>query len=91
MPEKKTYWMTVPYCCGVNVQVTTDKEIESDDDALDAFMEMMDEREIRIVFLDKNGKEVDDVFIEDGAYLRRVSSGNVLHAPCHEIDWGEES
>ncbi len=85
-----TYSVTVPYCCGVTATVVTDEPIKGRNEAFGAFMDLMDEKEIRIAFLDKDGKEVDGVEIFDGSYLKEVSSGNVIHAPCHGVDWQEE-
>lgn len=87
----KSYFVTVPYCCSVSIRVTVDEEIENDAAAMDAAMTALDEHDACLQFVKKDGTEVDreKVDIGDGEFLRRISSGNVMHASCNEIDWEE--
>jgi len=87
----KSYYVTIPYCCSVSVLVTVDEEIENADQALDAAMEVMDGHHSFLQFVKINGDYVpeESVSIGEGQFLKRIASGNVMHASFNEIDWEE--
>jgi len=91
MADPKSYYVTVPYCCSVSIRVTVDDGIDTPDDALDAAMMELDGHDASLQFVKKDGTEVDreKVDIGEGEFLKRISSGNVLHASFSEIDWEE--
>lgn len=55
--EKKEYCITIPYCCCVSVLVETEEDINTDEEALDMAMEVLDSKEAYFQFADKEGND----------------------------------
>ena len=73
------YYATIPLCGSMEFYGI---EADSPKDVFEACLNKL----WRLKIVDDDGEEIHDIEFGELELLERVSEGNVLNAPCHEID-----
>ena len=79
------YDITVPYCAGVCVTVTTDDPIENPADAFDVALSYIDKLKCELKFVGPNGEKIRDAEIHEGSFY--IKLGNVINTYQTQIEW----
>lgn len=90
--KKHTYYITIPLTGSVEFYVETDEPIEDESRAYELAMNKWEEALTGIDIVNGDRTVREDVDIQIGEYtLHRdaLDQGNVCHATCPGIEWGE--
>lgn len=85
--KKKEFWVRVPFAGVVTVLVEAES-IKDEGDAYALAMEKIDESGFHLKETHNKGYR-DAVFCDEWEYHARLTSGNVLHVSCNEVEWDE--
>ena len=87
--SKYTHRITVPFTSSVEVTVETDEPIEDDEHAYEMAREEIDRADTSFILTNKEDRDTVELG-DELEYAKDLTTGNVCHAVCSEVDWETE-